>query len=166
MGFGSRYIPVRHAARFGRLLVTLAMLPAIVLSPLTAHAILIHDHHGHDTHGHTVTLCNLDDFRENSEHQHENHEHDGLPEEESSAHDSSTVVITLELPDALLRVRGLSAGNVVGTRLALLPLPVAIAPDPAASTPCPNARPWSAAPDLRAGSMVAGILLANHALLL
>ena len=67
---------------------------------------------------------------------------------------------------ALLGVRGLSAGNVVGTRLARLPLSVAIAPDPAASTPCPNARPWSAAPDLRSGSTVAGILLTNHALLL
>ena len=70
MSFGGRHILFCHAKHWGRPLATLVVMPALVLSPLASQAILIHDHHGHDTHGHTVTLCDLDDLQENSEHQH------------------------------------------------------------------------------------------------
>ena len=107
-----RYIPVNLARRVDRLLVTLAVAPALVLSPLTAQALLIHDHHGHDTHGHTVTLHDLDDLRENSEHQHEKHDHDGLPVD--PAEDEGTpILIVLDLPEALPGARTFSAGAAV-----------------------------------------------------
>ncbi len=144
----------------------MAFLPAVILGPLSANAILIHDHHGHDLHTHGIAVHEVDDWQTNSEHGHEDHEHDGAPQEDSSADDGDPVVIVLELPDTLLRVRGLSASHLVGTRLARLPLPVAIAPDPAAIRCCADARPWSGAPHPGSHTMVAGLLLANHALLL
>lgn len=175
-----RRVPIRQAAgclnetgdivsllvqRATGLLFGTAFLPAVILGPLSANAILIHDHHGHDLHTHGIAVHEVDDWSTNPEHGHEDHEHDGVPEEDPSADDSGPVVIVLELPDTLLRVRGLSAGHGVGTRLARLPLAVAIAPDPAAISCCPNA-PWSGAHHPRSRTMVAGILLANHALLL
>ncbi len=154
-----------HIDRTARLLLVIALVPAVVLSTVSVEAMLIHDHHGHDLHVHSLPLDQVNDKRNNPEHSHEDHEHDGLPEE-SPDNDDSSVVIVLDLPDALLRVRGPSAGNAVSTRSASLPLLVAVAPEPVASTPSPNPSPWSVAPNLRAGSMVAGILLTNHALLL
>ncbi len=155
--------------RTARLMLVLALLPAVVLGTVSVEAMLIHDHHGHDLHAHSLPLDEVNDWRNNPEHGHEDHEHDGLPEEPPDD-DGSTVVVVLELPHALLRVRGLSAsepGRPRPGRPARLPLPVAVAPEPVASIPCPtNACPWSAAPNLRAGSMVAGILLTSHALLL
>ena len=162
MNHGFRDRLARHAKHFGRLLATLPALPALVLSPITAQAILIHDHDGQDLHFHTITPNGSEDYPKDWSCEQERDHRAAEPPKESC----NTIVLELGLPDALPRVRGLSAGNVVGTYLARLPLPVAIAPDPAASTPCPNARPWSATLDLRPHSMVAGILLANHALLL
>ena len=151
--------------RATRLLFVLTLVPAVVLGSVGAKAILIHEHHGHDPHEHSLALGEVDDWLANPEHGHEEHDHDGLPDE-PPADDSGTVVIVLELPDGLLRVRGQSNGTVCGTRLAPSLARVAVPHDPALSSPFPCACPWSAAPDLRAGSTVAGILLANHALLL
>ncbi len=165
MNDGFRYRLARHAKHFGRCLAVPVALPALVLSPLTAQAILIHDHHGHDTHGHTVTLCDLDDFRENSEHQHEKHEHDGQPAD-PPADDGRMIVIVLDLPEALPSVRGMSTSTVVVTGFGPSPSPVAVTTDAAANGPPLYARASSFAPRLRAGSTVVGILLSNHALLL
>ena len=162
MGFGSRYIPVRHAARLGRLLVTLAMLPAMVLSPLSAEAILIHDHHGHDFHLLTVTLNDSKDYLGSWHCEHEaDRQAAELPKE-----DCNTIVIVFDLPDALMRVRGLLTGTVAVTGLASTPRAVAAIVGGDTGDPSLYTRPWTLAPNPRAGRIVASILLSNHALLL
>ena len=165
MGFGSRYILFRHAKHCGRLLATLVVLPALVLSPLTAQAILIHDHHGHDTHGHTVTLCDLDDLRENSEHQHEEHDHDGLPVD--PAEDEGTpILIVLDLPEALPGTRTISGGAAVATGIGAVLRTLAIN-SRAVEDGRPLVESQQTSADIpRAHGLVTGILLTNHALLL
>ena len=148
--------------RTARSVFVLAMLPAVVLGQVSAEAILIHDHHGQDLHFHTLTLNDPTDPLERWRCEHEPSRRATDPLNE----DCSTIVIVLELPDALPRVRGLSAGTSVAKGFAPSPVPVAATPDPAARHPSLYAHPWFAAPNLHAGSMVAGILLANHALLL
>jgi len=76
------------------------------------------------------------------------------------------VVLVLELPDALPTVRALSANGVAPTRIERLTPLVALTPEPVAGIARPDSRPGSATPELRAGVIVAGILLSNHALLL
>ncbi len=99
------------------------------------------------------------------EHDHDDRDHDRLPEQLPDD-DGTNLVIVLELPDAILRVRGPSTGDVGGTRIARsLPL-VAMDAVPTEGTPNWRPRPGSAAPDLRADRTVAGILLTSHALLL
>jgi len=165
MDLGSRYILMRHAKNCGRLMVTLVVLPALVLSPLTAQALLIHDHHGHDTHGHTVTLCDLDDVREDSEHQHDEHDHDGLqvdpPEDEGTP-----IVIVLDLPEMLPGARTSSAGMTVatgiGAALRTLATNTCVVDD--GRPPVESQQTLANIP--RARGLVTGILLSNHALLL
>ncbi len=165
MGFASRYIPFRHAKRRGRPLAALLVLPAIVLSPLTTRALLIHDHHGHDTHGHTVTLSDLNDLRENTEHHHEKHDHDGLPVE--PAEDEGTpILIVLDLPEALLGARTFSDGAAVAAGIGAALRTLAIN-----SCVTVHARPSLGSQQTlvtipRARSLVTCILLTSHALLL
>ncbi len=148
-----------------RLLVMLAVMPALVLGPLTVEAILIHDHHGHDIHFHSLKFCELDAWRNNPEHQHEEHEHDGQPVD-LPADDGCMIVIVLDLPEALPGVRGMSTTTVVVTGFGPSPSPVAVTADAAANGPPLYTRASSFALRLRAGSTVVGILLSNHALLL
>ena len=165
MNAGSRYILIRHAKHCGRLMATLVVLPALVMSPLTAQALLIHDHHGHDTHGHTVTLCDLDDLRENSEHQHEKHDHDGLPVDPTED-EGTSILIVLNLPEALPGTRTSSAGTAVatgiGTPLRTLAINTCMVED--GQPPLENPRTLAQIP--RAHGLVTGILLTSHALLL
>ena len=165
MSFGSRYILDCHAKRFGRLLATLVILPALVMSPLTAQAILIHDHHGHDTHGHTVTLYDLDDLRENLEHQHEKHEHDGLPVDPPED-EGTPILIVRSLSEALRGARTTSAGTAVaagiGTALRTLAVNSCVVDD---GRP-PGESQQTSANIPRAPSLIRGILLTSHALLL
>ncbi len=152
--------------RTARLLLALTLLPAVVMGKVSVQALLIHDHHGHDLHAHSLALDDVNNWRNSAQHGHDDHEHDGLPEETPDG-DGGTVVLIPELPDALLRMRVLSADNVTAARSARSPLLVVASTEPAASAPYLDTSPWTAAPDLRAGgSRVADILLANHALLL
>ncbi len=147
------------------MLLVLALIPAVVLGTVSVEAMLIHDHHGHDLHVHDLPLDGLSDWRHGQEHDHDDRDHDRLPEQLPDD-DGTNLVIVLELPDAILRVRGLSTGDVGGTRIARsLPL-VAMDAVPTEGTPNWRPRPGSAAPDLRADRTVAGILLTSHALLL
>ena len=147
-------------------MATLVVLPALVLSPLTAQAILIHDHHGHETHSHTLTFHDLDDWWENPEHQHKEHEHGGQPADPPED-DDDPIVIVFGLPDALMRVRGLSAGTVAVAGPASTPRAITATVD---GDTCKNPSLYEClgtrAPNLRAGRIVASILLSNHALLL
>ena len=148
-----------------RLSVVLAMLPGVVLSPLGAEAILIHHHHGHDVHSHSLTFHDLEVWQRNSEHQHEEHKHDGQ-QPDSPTDDSGALLIMVQLPEALLRVRGLSTGNIVVSNPASQPRAIATAADVATSNPSCHERLRLLAPNPRACSAVAGILLSNHALLI
>ena len=165
MSVGSRYILIRHAKHCGRLMVTLIVLPALVLSPLTAQALLIHDHHGHDTHGHTVTLCDLDDFRESSEHQHQKHDHDGLPVDPAEDEDAS-ILIVLDIPEALPGARTFSADAAVaagiGAALRTLTINSCMVDD--GRPPVESQQTSANIP--RAHGLITSILLTNHALLL
>jgi hypothetical protein len=157
--------------RTARLLLVLAILPAVLLGTVSVEAILIHDHHGQDLHFHTITLDDPADRLESwhCEHEPDRHASDPPPNRQASdppKENCRTIMIVLELPDALPRVRGLSTRTVVTTGSARFLVHAAVSPDSAASGPSLYARSWSAAPDLRAGSGVAGILLTNHALLL
>ena len=165
MSFGSRYMLIRHAQHFGRLLATLVTLPALVLSPLTAQAVLIHDHQGHDTHTHTLSVHDLDELQRDSEHQHEKHDHDGLPVDPAED-EGPPILIVLDLPDALPGARTFSAGAAVAAGIG-----------GALRTPAINrcvvedGRPLVESQQTlanipRARGLVTGILLTNHALLL
>lgn len=159
-----RYMPVRSIRRVGRVAVTLSVLPALVLSPLSAQAILIHDHHGHDTHGHTVTLCELDDLLENSEHQHEKHDH-GLPLDPAED-EGTSILIVLDLPEALPGARTSAAGAVVATGIgaALRTLTINSCVMEDGRPPVESRQTLANIP--RALGLVTGILLTSHALLL
>ena len=165
MGIGSRNIPVRSAKHLRRHWAALVALPALVLSPFTVQALLIHDHHGHDTHVHTVGIGDLEALRENSEHRHEKHDHDGLPVD--PVEDESTpILIMLGLPEALPGGRTVSADAAVATSIGAahrnLAINSCVVEDSGAHVE--NQRTLADIP--RARSLVAGILLSNHALLL
>ncbi|UCC28802.1 MAG: hypothetical protein JSU86_11435 [Phycisphaerales bacterium] len=148
-----------------RLLAMLAMLPGVVLSPLGAEAILIHHHHGHDIHSHSLTFNDLDVWQRDAEHRHEEHEHDGQ-QPDSPTDDSGTLLIMVQLPEALLRVRGLSTGNVAVSNPTLQPRAIATIVDADTSNPSCYERLRLLAPNPRACGAVAGILLSSHALLI
>lgn len=155
----------RSVGRIGRMTATLTVLPALLLSPLTTQAILIHDHHGHETHAHAIRVHELDELVGNPEQRHEEHEHDtsavGDPKD-----DGSSVVILLDLPDGLARSRVASGG---GT---LVSVPSVTFPtNTLVIAAHPLDRPsgvgvCQTAPPLRAGGSLEGILLTSHALLL
>ena len=165
MGIGSRHIPVRYAKHCKRHWAALVALPALVLSPLTVRGLLIHDHHGHDTHVHTVRLGDLDDFRENSEHRHEKHDHDGAPVDPTE-YKGPPILIIMGLSKALPGARSVSPGASVATSIGAarrhLTIDTGVVEDSRAHVE--NQRTLADIP--RARSLVAGILLSNHALLL
>ena len=165
MGRWRKYMPIRSIKRVGSFAATLSVLPALVLSPLTAQALLIHDHHGHDTHGHTVTLCDLHDVRENSEHQHEKHDHEGQPVDPAEDDDKS-ILIVLDIPEALPGSRTFSAGATVATGIgaALRTLAINNCLKEDGRPPVESQQTLANIP--RARSLVTGILLTSHALLL
>jgi hypothetical protein len=160
-----RHIPTQLAKRIGRVLTTLAALPALALSPLTAQAILIHDHHGHETHAHTLTVHDLDDWREDREHQHEGHDHDGRPAHPTEG-EGESILIVLDLPEALPGGRVLSNGATVIAGAAVTPSNYAIA------IVMPHGQRASVggsqlfAHPVRAHGSFRSILLTNHALLI
>ncbi|UCE58262.1 MAG: hypothetical protein JSU63_12555 [Phycisphaerales bacterium] len=146
-------------------MATLVVLPALVLSPLTAQALVIHNHHGHDTHGHTVALCDLDDLQENSEHQHEKHEHDGVPVEPTEDEDTA-IQLVLDLPEGLARSRVLSSSYTAVAGGAFAPRTNVVASVTQQSDHSYSTFRSSLAPPLRARGLLESILLTNRALLL
>ena len=158
-------MPVRSIRRVCRVAATLSVLPALVLSPLTAQAILIHDHHGHDTHSHALSVHELNEVQRNTEHQHEEHEHDG-PAVDSADGEGSSLVILLNLPEGLARGRDSSGSGaaVAGSPSAPPTNVVAIATQQ--SDRSYAARPSSLAPRVCARGLLEGILLTSNALLL
>ncbi len=152
------------AGRTQRSLLILAVLPALVFSPLGAEAILIH-YDGHDIHAHAVVGRDIDNWVEGPEHEHAAHDHDCQlldPHE----HGGGDVLVVLELPDAVLRSRGLGSATAVVTSRAAAPLPfVGIAIPSVVDVPL-HLRSSSVASLLQPDGTVAGILLSNHALLL
>ncbi len=161
------FIPVNLGSRVVRSVVAFAAAPVLALSPLCAETILIHDHHGHDVHSHKLVLSELDDWLNNPEHRHEEHEHDDQSPD-PPADDGGMIVIVLDLPEALPGVRGMSTSTVVVTGFGPSPSPFAVIPTyvGTANGPPRYTRASSFAPRLRADSTVVGILLSNHALLL
>lgn len=158
-----RYSSFRRVARFGRRLWSCALVLVFLVSSVTTQAILIHNHHGHETHAHALTLHDLDEWPENSEHQHEDHEHNDRPVDPTPDEDKS-ILIVLDLPVALPRALGLSAGVVVSNAA---PATTILAISAAASdgrlrieNRTSPARLW------HARSLVANILMTSHALLL
>jgi len=153
--------------RIGRVAATLTVLPALVLSPLTAQAILIHDHHGHETHAHAISVHELDEVDGNPEHRHEEHEHDGSAVDYSDS-DEPPLVILLDLPEGLAGSRAASSG---GTSIGSIPVARMASTNAVAivAQQCERsygARPSGTAPPLRARGSLEGILLTSHALLL
>jgi hypothetical protein len=159
-----RYILFRRATRFGRALVACALVPILLTSSVTTQAILLHDHHGHETHSHALTFHDLYDWHENSEYQHEEHQHGDQPADPTEDEDNSLVIV-FELPMAL---HGL---QVVSSRVAVsktAPTMILVSTNGAVSSANRprNKGPTSYAHFQRARSTVADILQANHALLL
>ncbi len=159
-----RHISFRRVTHFGRRLVTCALVPVLLVSSVTTQAILIHDHHGHEIHGHALTIHDLDEWRENSERHHEEHEHGDPPANPSDDEDQS-IWIVLDLPVALPGVHGLSRGVVV-TSTAPATTMLALDNTAASGRRSPYESGSSCAHVQRARSLVAGILLTSHALLL
>ncbi len=152
------------AGRAERLLLMLAVLPALVFSPLGAEAILIH-YDGHEVHAHTVVGRDIDNWVEAAEREHTAHQHDCLSFDPHE-HGGGDVLIVLELPDAALRARGLGSGAaLVASSAAVPPLSVGIAV-PLAVDASLHVRSSSVASTSQPSRSVVGILLSNHALLL
>ena len=160
-----RYMPVRLIRRVVRFAATLSVLLALVLNPLTAQAILIHDHHGHDTHSHTLSVHELDEVQRNTEHQHEEHQHDG-PAVDSADSEGSSLVILLDLPEGLARGRVSSSSVAAGAGAPTAPPTNVVACATHPSDRAYAAPPWGTAPPARTRSLLEGILLTSHALLL
>lgn len=148
-----------------RILVFAAVAPALVLGSLTVQAILIHEHHGHDVHSHALTLGDLDACKNDPEHKHEEHDHDGRPAD-TPEDNNSPIVIVFDLPDVLRGVRGFSGGAVAVSGSGSMLRAVADTGGRDTANPSVYEHPWMRAPIPRAGSAVADILLRNHALLL
>ncbi len=156
-----RYIPVYPASRCVRPLVILAVMPALTLSPLTTEAILIH-YDGHDIHTHAVGMNDRNGWVETEEHHH-SHEHDC---QMSDPHEhGEDFLILLDLPDALLRLRGLGSGSAIDTSMACAPSTGTLAGLSLDRCPSLSSSAFLAFP-AHPPSAVAGILLTNHALLL
>lgn len=160
-----RYIPVSAIRRVGHVAATLSVLPALVLSSLSAQAVLIHDHHGHDTHSHTLGVHELDEVQRNPEHQHEEHEHDG-PTVDSAGSDGSSLVILMDLPEGLARGRFSSSSATAGAGNSTARPTNVVEFVTHHSNGAYAARACRLAPPLRAHSLLEGILLTSHALLL
>ena len=160
-----RYMPARSIKRVGRFSATLSVLPALVLNPITAQAILIHDHHGHDTHSHAVGVHELYEIQRNTEHQHEEREHDG-PGVDSAGSEGSSLVILLDLPEGLTRGRVSSSSTAAraGNPTAAPTNVVAFVTHQ--SNRADAAPPSSIAPPARTRSLLESILLTSHAILL
>ncbi|MCH8217757.1 MAG: hypothetical protein IH892_13410 [Planctomycetes bacterium] len=154
-----RNMSFRRITRFGRRLVAYAVVSMLLVGSFTAQAILIHDHHGHETHVHRAMVHDLDEWRENSEHHHAEHEHDDRPADPTQDEDPS-IVIVLDLPVALPRVQGVSSGVAVSN---IAPALTVLATDASATS---DGRPPTGIQTSCARSLVADILLAGHALLL
>ncbi len=157
-----RYKLTKPANRALRVLITLGFAPVLVLSPLTANAVLIH-YDGHDVHAHTVAFSGIGNGVEIPDHPHASHGldcHVHHPHE----HDGSTFLIVLHLPDAVRRMRGLGSGVFVAASSTVAPSPVAVADALQGTVIC--GCPTSLASALRPDRTVVGILLSNHALLL
>ena len=152
-------ISFRRVTHFGRRLGSCALVPVLLVSSVTTQAILIHNHHGHETHVHAVTVNDLDEWRENSEHQHEEHEHNDRPTDHTPEEDQS-ILIVLDLPVALPHSFGLTVSATAPATTILAKDTAALDGRPRTTTRTSRARPW------RARSLVADILLTNHALLL
>ncbi len=160
-----RHISSRRVRSVGRWLVTCAVVPALLVNSLTTRAILIHNHHGHEMHGPTMTLCDLDDLRENSEHQHDKHDHDGLPVDPAE-NEGTPILIVLDLPEALPGARTFSAGAAVTAGIGAARRTLAINSYVVEDGRAPVESQQTLASIPRARSLVTGILLTNHALLL
>ena len=158
-------MPVRFLRRVCRVAVTLCVLPALVLSPLPALAILIHDHHGHDTHSHALNVHELDEVQRNMEHRHEEHEHDGSAVDLANG-EGSSLVILLNLSEALARGRAPSSGNATVAGNPSSPAANMVSIVTQQSDRSTIARPWSIAPPVRARGLLEDILLTRRALLL
>ena len=158
-------VSVRAIRRVGRVAATVTVLPALVLSPLTAQAILIHDHHGHETHAHAISVHELDELEGNSEHRHEEHEHDA-PAVDSAESEGASLVIVLDLPEGLARTRVAADNSTTSTGAPIAPSPNAVAIVNKQSDHAYAPNPSGLAPPLRAHSALAGILLTSRALLL
>ncbi len=158
-------MPVRSIRRVGRFAATLSVLLALVVHPLTARAILIHDHHGHDTHSHTLIVHELEDVQRHTEHRHEEHRHDG-PAVDSADREGSSLVILLDLPEGLARGRVSASSAAAGAGNPTAPRTNLVANVTHDSRRADAAPPSSMAPPARARSSLEGILLTSHALLL
>ena len=160
-----KFLSTRSIGRFGRAAATLTVLPALVLSPLTAQAILIHDHHGHETHTHAISLHELDELEGNSEHQHEEHEHDA-PAGDPAEGEGASLVIVLDFPEGLVRTRTAADNSTTASGAPIASPPTAVAIVTQQSDHTYATKPSGLAPPLRAHSALEGILLTSHALLL
>lgn len=158
------YNPIRPAARSVRLMVMLGVAPALVLSPLTADAILIH-YDGHDVHAHTVSFIGIEETVETPEHRHGSHEH-GNRVIDPREHGDRGLLILVDLPDAAVRARAPGAGLIVTMSSAFAPLCAVNATIPTATGNAIRRSPVSTGPPLPTASTVVTILLSNHALLL
>ena len=158
-------LSVRSIKRVGHVAATLTVLPALVLSPLTAQAILIHDHHGHETHAHAISMHELDELEGNPEHRHEEHEHDA-PAVDSAESEGASLVIVLDLPEGLARTRVAANNSTTATGAPIAPAPNAVAIVTKQSDHAYAPKPSRLAPPLRARGSLEGILLTIHALLL
>jgi hypothetical protein len=147
------------------LLVALAVLPALILSPLSAGPFLIHNHHGHDIHFHPLSHDYIEAWPGDPEDLHDEHDHQCQTIHEDVG-ECLLILVAGGLPGTF--TRGRSPVSTVNTADGLWSAPhsSAIPIDPEAGQHLARLRPPAFAPDLHPAKSITGILQSSHALLL
>ena len=159
-----RNLSFQRITLFGRRRAAFLVVFMLLVGSFAPQATLIHDHRGHETHVHMLMLHDLDEWQDNLEHKHPEHDHDDQPADPTQDEDQSIVTV-LDLSASLPRVHRLSSGAVVSN---IVPALTILAIDgSAASDSRPRTRSQTSYARLwHPRSLVADILLAGHALLL
>jgi hypothetical protein len=147
------------------LLVALAVLPALILSPLSAEPFLIHNHHGHDLHFHPLSNDYIETWPGDPEDLHAEHDHQCQTIHED-VDECLLILIAVDLPGTFTRGRSPVSTVTAAGGLWSAPHSSAILIDQAVGRPSARTRPPAFGPDLRPYKSITSILQSNHALLL
>ncbi len=165
MRFSRRPIVAPVAGRSARLLVALAVLPALILSPLSAEPFLIHNHHGHDLHFHPLSNDYFESRPGSPENLHDEHDHQCQTLHED-VDECLLILIAVDLAGTFTRGRSQVSTATAAVGLWSAPQSSAILIDQDLGRHSACIRPPAFGLDSRPYKSITSILQSSHALLL